>query len=176
MSEKIDWKIRAAEITTADSEELHAIYEVLGIAGNMSALDEIARLKAAALLPLRAREEIARIIDPVAFEIQGTWMELPSNAESRQTALQKADAILSSTAGQEWRDISSAPPYSSPNARVWVIGGRYTKPATVVPDGEYWRSLKGDLKLLPTRWAPCDPPPLPAPPVAEPLLAEKQTP
>lgn len=43
-AEEIDWHARAAEIRTADSEELSAIYEKLGIAGNMSALDEIERL------------------------------------------------------------------------------------------------------------------------------------
>lgn len=41
------------------------------------------------------RERIARIIDLVSFDVQGSWMELPSHHERRLVALGKADAILS---------------------------------------------------------------------------------
>lgn len=153
-----------------------------------------------ALPPLRAREEIAEaryIPDLVKNAMLTAWNEICSDTGCHPTDIERnfegrrghlgftpahwaqmagdivaaQIAILSSAAGQEWRDINSAPSYSRPEDRVWVIGGRYTKPAIVVPDGEYWRATRGELKFLPTHWAPCNPPPLPAPPVAESLPA-----
>jgi hypothetical protein len=62
-----------------------------------------------ALPPLRAREEIARII---ADELGEPFDALPAEPHfdtdyCQDDFLRCADALLSSTAGQEWRDIST---------------------------------------------------------------------
>lgn len=42
---EIDWKARAAELRTDDSDELQEVYDTLGITGQFSAIDEIKRLR-----------------------------------------------------------------------------------------------------------------------------------
>jgi hypothetical protein len=127
--------------------------------------------------PLRAREEIAP--DAVARSIIADSLAVTDDARGRVICDQKllckniaaALSALSRTAGQEWRDISSA---KKDGTHYWGIDAAgfqfcmHWKPQLgPADDKEGWFGTPPDhYRRRPTHWMP-----LPAPPVAE-----KQTP
>lgn len=145
-----------------------------------------------ALPHLRAgREDIARIIDPVAFDVRNTWMELRSHQEDREKAFAKADAILSIPAVQGEERVPEGElephPYAPSalhmgdcavcghlqDAAIHSPFRRAATPPTPAPEGE-WRCGNCNDKVEP-EWkycAHCGSTPdwtyLHAPPVAKP--------
>jgi hypothetical protein len=129
-----------------------------------------------ALPPLRAREEIA----PGYRELLQRILPLLSAvAESRLCMSAAGDlrrdvtAILSRTAGQEWRDISSAPK-DGRDLWLWKFGwekaavGGWVKKSFTNDGRDLWM-LYGGHVVEPTHWLPYY---RPAPPVAEPKAGD----
>lgn len=130
--------------------------------------------------PLRAREETAELAKnlrkwaavfrehPIPSDPKGEFLSV-----DLETA---ADLILSSTSGQEWRDISSAPK-DGRELWLWQPGrekatvGVWIK-ESVTNNGQAVWMLYGGRVIEPTHWQPYDPP---APPVDEPIVADKET-
>jgi hypothetical protein len=131
----------------------------------------------AALPPLRAREEIARAIREAltpAYEER----EEPTDADH----LKAADAVLalSHTAGQEWRDINSAKKVYAHEIAMTLCEVDGHDPDDEAPLTEmcddanmpvpWWMVYVEYAEALLDKFTI-----LPAPPVAEPIVADKQT-
>jgi hypothetical protein len=128
------------------------------------AADEIARL--AALPPLRAREEIARaafavlVRDGLTPDEADHYWKMGYWPNDRETAFKIADAILSSTAGQEWRDRE---------AMIREFIRRQKEKLETIQGATQYRNGYGDALDAFTRVLDA----FPAPPVAGPIVAEK---
>jgi hypothetical protein len=128
----------------------------------------MARAALAAAPPLRAREEDIHFLRSMsaAFKIEG-------KEYYSQRCQEIADA-LASTAGQEWRDIGSAPKDET-GVLVCTDSGVVGE-AKFHEDADrwYWMGFDptdycdGSIDIV-THWMP-----LPAPPVAEPIVAEER--
>jgi hypothetical protein len=133
--------------------------------GNITMAQAVAKRvleKTAALPPLRAREEIARAL---AKPITGFPFDMLLE-EQQAELLKAADAVcaLSSTAGQEWRDISAIRSALTP----FAVAGASLSAAHNDLHGALAQLTIAHLKEAATAIGL-----LPAPPVAEPIVAEK---
>jgi hypothetical protein len=128
--------------------------------------------------PLRAREEIAREVAKIVDEPLGDGALAACDYMGDEAADDLRKAItraLSRTAGQEWRDISSAPKDGTTILAAFVGKTDIRRVCVRWEDGS-WVASKIGLKTITcnkAKWWWTGP--LPAPPVTEPIVAEKQT-